>query len=587
MLTMPSLSPAKHQTASAGVSPSVFSLSSPSQSASPEQASVQSLAQQLRRVVLQNRRLLENWEAERAHLEANRARAEEVYKEEREIMDEERIMWGEEKARLEKELLEWKRRTELAETERDAALVEAGALRRTAEALRHQRDHYHRLTVQGGTASGSSGATPAATGSGSSGSPGDRTALVAFKLPTDGVSPLTGQPFPGLELGATMPESKPFVPLDPRMQSASSTLASPDTERERVPSVNISEVIPGLEGIRVKKPALEKPTFTDDKPSPVPTGSEKATPSASNNDTPDVKPRPTSAEIAKQVLKAPEDLRLTMHAGHTPNHSISLSRLHTAQSTQTLNTADSSGASTPKREQSEPGFTGAQEDQGEASAAAVPGVTGDDDASLGQMDPSEGDRPMKGPLHLRNRPASDEVFLQKVFDKLEDSIKSNDVTPTVLRSTAPTSPAPQSPPQHAPDDAGVGAEADKGEAGSADADDIEADVTLRSKQLPKFGRRPISGYLSAKLVIRTHSSPPDRNWSFAISQFLGGYPDQMFGLRRHSYKRDPGQRPPKRGPTNRTPPNRGPLAGKYLYNGPPNMLDSGTQHPVGNSRDTC
>ncbi|RYO80858.1 hypothetical protein DL766_008789 [Monosporascus sp. MC13-8B] len=528
----------------------VFSLSSPSQSASPEQASVQSLAQQLRRVVLQNRRLLENWEAERAHLEANRARAEEVYKEEREIMDEERVMWGEEKARLEKELLEWKRRAELAETERDAALVEAGALRRTAEALRHQRDHYHRLTVQGGTTSGSSGATPAATGSGSSGSPGDRTALVAFKLPTDGVSPLTGQPFPGLELGATMPESKPFVPLDPRMQSASSTLASPDTERQPVPSVNISEVIPGLEGIRVKKPALEKPTFTDDKPSPAPTGSEKPTPSASNNDTPDVKPRPTSAEIAKQVLKAPEDLRLTMHAGHTPNHSISLSRLHTAQSTQALNTANSSGASSPKREQSEPGLTDAQEGQGEASAAAVPGVTGDDDASLGQMDPSDGDRPMKGPLQLRNRPASDEVFLQKVFDKLEDSIKSNDVTPTVLRSTAPTSPAPQSPPQHAPDDAGVGAEADKGEEGSADADDIEADVTLR-------------------------------NWSFAISQFLGGYPNQRRGLRRHPYKRDPGQSPPKRGP-----PNRRPLAEKYLDRSPPNMLGSGTQQPVGNPRDT-
>ncbi|RYP83750.1 hypothetical protein DL770_005328 [Monosporascus sp. CRB-9-2] len=548
------LSPAKHQTASAGVSPSGFPLSSPSQSASPEQAGVQSLAQQLRRVVLQNRRLLENWEAERAHLEANRARAEEVYKEEREIMDEERIMWAEEKARLEKELLEWKRRTELAETERDAALVESDALRRTAEALRHQRDHYHRLAIQGGTASDSSGATPAATRSGSSGSPGDRTALVAFKLPTDGVSPLTGQPFPGLELGTTMPESKPFVPLDPRMQSASSTLAPPDTERQRVPSVNISDVIPGLEGIRVKKPALEKPTFTDDKPSPAQTGSEKPTPSASNNDAPDVKPRPTSAEIAKQVLKAPENLRLTMHAGHTPNHSISLSRLHTAQSTQALNTADSSGASTPKQEQSEPGLTGAQENQGEASAAAVPQVMGGDDASLGQMDPSEGDRPMKGPLQLRNRPASDEVFLQKVFDKLENSIKSNDVTPTVLRSTAPTSPAPQSPPQHAPHDAGVGAEADNGEAGSADADDIEADVTLRSKQFPK--------------------RHPDRR------------PPKRPPKRRPPKRRLPKRWLPKRRPPKRRPHNRRRLGEKYLDKSGPSMPDSGNQHPIGNPRDT-
>jgi fibrillarin-like rRNA methylase len=52
------------------------------------------------RLLQQNARIREAWEAERKYLEANRERAEEVYKEERALMEEERAEWEAEKATL-------------------------------------------------------------------------------------------------------------------------------------------------------------------------------------------------------------------------------------------------------------------------------------------------------------------------------------------------------------------------------------------------------------------------------------------------------------------------------------------------------
>ncbi len=54
----------------------------------------------IRRLVQQNGRIREAWEAERKYMEANRERAEEVCKEERALMEEERAEWEDEKAQL-------------------------------------------------------------------------------------------------------------------------------------------------------------------------------------------------------------------------------------------------------------------------------------------------------------------------------------------------------------------------------------------------------------------------------------------------------------------------------------------------------
>ena len=468
-----SLSPTKQLATSDSTSPSIHPLSSPSQSVSPERSSVPALTHQLKRVVLQNRRLLENWEAERTHLEANRARAEEVYKEEREIMDEERVIWQEEKAQIENELLEWKRRAEVAESERDNA-------RKEVDALRKQCDIYRRLASSSpsGRASGSSAGTPVATGSGSSSSAGDRLTSVQFKDPISGLSPLTGPPFSGHGRGTTMPESKPFEPLDPRMQSASSTTSPQSVEQDRIPSINISEVIPGLEGIRVKRPALERSTFTDDTVSS----------SSSKSDSSSSKSRSNPAQMTKQALEAPETSRLTLHAGHTPNHSISLSRLQTVESTRAANTADSSGAATPTQELVEPALGSEQPALEDAGVLPAPVLedTEQDEEPMGYMDPSEGDRPLEGPLQLRNRPASDEPFLRRLSDKLEDFIRSNDTTPTVLRATGVVSPPAQSPPQQAAD-AGIGGGGDVVEAAPAGLpDNDDGVIPLKRKQLPNL-----------------------------------------------------------------------------------------------------
>ena len=458
------LSPAGHQITSGIVSPSSLALGNPSPSTSPERASIPALAQQLKRVVLQNRRLLENWEAERAHLEANRARAEEVYKEEREIMDEERLMWVEEKTRLEIDLLEWKKRAEIAEAQRDIALKEVIGLRNQPEA-------HHKVVVNSHAerSSNSSSGTPATTESGGSGSPGDRQAPGLLKTPIGAVSPFPGR-------GMTMPESRPFEPLDPRMQCASPPTTHENVEKEQVPSVYISEVIPGLEGIRVKKPALEKPTFsfTEEESS---TTDSKTSPSPPQDGSPKLVHRSNSAKMTKQALDAPAFSRLTMHAGHTPNHSISLSRLQTVESTRAANTADSSGTATPTGD-TESGLGIDQPTQDEPEEGQ------DDEAPLDHMDPSDGDKPLEGPLQLRNRPASDEPFLRRLSDKLEDSIRSNDVIPTVLRSIGSVSPPSQSPPEQAPDVA-TGEDGDVKESSPSvddDKGDIEADIPLKCKQ---------------------------------------------------------------------------------------------------------
>ncbi|KAI5921765.1 hypothetical protein F4810DRAFT_321714 [Camillea tinctor] len=379
-----------------------------------EAMSAQSAAALLQRREEHSRRLLESWQSERAHLEASRARAEEMFREERDLMDHERMMWVAEKMKLENEILEWKKRAEMAEGERDelAKLVRG-------------------VNVGGQALDGATEVMTSMRG-GSSGSPGTGPPTsIKHRSPSENLSPSIG-------LGPTMPESKPFVPLDPRMQGPSPGTVSPSTE-EKVPSIDIHEVIPGLEGIRLKKPAIQKPTFVDGKASsPPPEPPRVSTPPSTSSPTSQSKTTPT--ELTKEALRAPEARRLVMHAGHTPNHSVSLSRIQTTESTKAPNTADSSGTATPT-----PQMTGSHSDIG--SLPEHPQLTEDDAApgpsggsqtqEVSEIDeqplfePSDEEPVLRGPLHLKNRPAADELFLQKVYDKLEH-VKANNVRPSVL-----------------------------------------------------------------------------------------------------------------------------------------------------------
>ncbi|KAK8074270.1 hypothetical protein PG994_005169 [Apiospora phragmitis] len=371
------LSPSHSQTLETGsglVSPSLVPFNDLS---SPEQTTLQ-----LRRVTLQNRRLLENWEAERAHLEANRGRAEEIYKEERAIMDEERLVWADMEAQfrtqirqLQQENQELRLRLEQQETGRSDPVPE----------------------IRGG-GSGSSESMSSPSNGGRNGG------IPAVKFQT--FSPVDS---PGsVPSGRTMPESDPFVPLDPRLQNISpqnGTVGSVTPRQEHIPSIDIQEILPHLEGIPLKTTAVQKATFTDG------SSSKKESPTGSNSDSPTG--GKSKAEVTQSALRAPEHARLTMHAGHTPNHSISL--LSTAVSTVVPNTAGSSGAATPVQ------------DPSEAAHPELPRGRPE------LFEPSDEDRPLAEPLMIRNMPAKDEIFLQRVADKLTDSINFNGATPTVLK----------------------------------------------------------------------------------------------------------------------------------------------------------
>ncbi|KAL7621185.1 hypothetical protein AAE478_008502 [Parahypoxylon ruwenzoriense] len=448
---------------------------------------VQSTEDLLRRKESQNRRLIESWLAERAHLEANRARADEVYQEERSIMDDERMLWVEEKAKLEKDLSEWKSRAEAAEKLRDQMADLIKSLQTKSSIGTKFFDGSTEVSV--GTIRG-----------GGVGSPEkfiqSQPTVGPGGLP-DRLSPMAA--LTNTRLGPTMPESKPFIPLDPRMQGTSPRVGSPKPQQELVPSIDIHEVIPELEGIRVRPQAVQKPTFTDEKPASPSAEPKKLSPPKQDLG----RPRVVPAELTKEALQAPESDRLTMHAGHTPNHSMSLSRLHTVQSTAAANTATSSGAPTPTYHPSENGQGKTQEQSSQnqmTDAGNSLGIFKDLEARDGignaRQDPEaaeadvldDHDPELKGPLHLRNLPAADEPFLQSLTSKLEH-VRANDIAPTVLeKQTAPSLPGVQQGPIEPKPTTQIEAdEAHDAHGESAEGLD-EEDIPLKLKKSNNFGQ---------------------------------------------------------------------------------------------------
>lgn len=388
-----------------------------------EHLSPQTTATLLQRREEYNRRLLENWQAERTHLEASRARAEEMFREERDMMDEERLCWAEQKTKLETELMDWKHRTEAAEI-------------KLAQLAKHLEPTHQAEGKFGGLFDGAANEVAGHRGSGSSVSPGTGGPSTTFRTPSNDISPS------GLAsaIGSTIAESNPFVPLDPRMQSASPKNEATHKAQERVPSIDINEVMPGLEGIRLKAPAIQKPTFNDSTPHSPTVSSSKGSPSNTKTDLVESQSKVLPAAMTQEALRAPEHHRLTMHAGHTPNHSISFSLLPTVDST-AGNTAGSTGTSTPSSpKELEAAQIGEARDQNiprimldaRPELHEVHGLSGDaamDEEAI--YEPSSDDPALKGPLCLKNRPAADEIFLRRLSDKLEE-VKATDAAPSVL-----------------------------------------------------------------------------------------------------------------------------------------------------------
>ncbi|CAJ2503481.1 Uu.00g108750.m01.CDS01 [Anthostomella pinea] len=475
------LSPTEYRNRPAAASPSMACTSYPRPGSPLHNASNESLAMLLQRREAHYREQERRWQGERTHLEQERARAEEMFREERDLMDQERMMYIDEKEKSNREISEWVKRAQIAENE---------------------RDHLARLlkNMQSGAGGAQSfdGTTEAAirgVRGGSCASPGPgRAPTVKFRSPSDGLSP-------GSIAGSTMPESKPFVPLDPRMQGPSPGTLSPTNEKEvKIPSIDVSEVIAGLEGVRLKKPAVQKPTFLDGHIQSPMTESRKSSPPAPHDESPEGQSRTSPAEMTKEALQAPEENRLTMHAGHTPNHSVSLSLLPTVDSTNATNTATSSGTPTPTRStgegshqvaegqpQPQPGISddlvpGGSENIGMRDSQHNPQV---DEEPI--LEPSDEGPALKGPLCLRNRPAADEPFLRSLTNKLQQ-VQAEEEPPSVL-SNRGTSYATQDTTKPEPNAKASAAAGPKGanEIQDEAVEEVEEVIHLKLKKTSNFG----------------------------------------------------------------------------------------------------
>ncbi|KAK3311470.1 uncharacterized protein B0T15DRAFT_76527 [Chaetomium strumarium] len=400
-------------TAKASISPTGLALTGHPQSISADSLDPALHGRMNQRLLQQNARIREAWEAERKYLEANRERAEEVYKEERALMEEERAEWEAEKATL------------LAEIRRLQQLV---------------------LALGSGSVGAQNGLPPFGPGirGGTGGlsrtdSNESTSTRRSFQQATqNGTSFLPGTGPKTVERSS----SKTLTGL----QSPTSDFLRPARETQPdagpVPVVDVHEIHPELEGIRIKATSVKKATFSDSalaNASRAPSLSDSSPTESDQAKSPQEK-----KEQTLQVLAANEADRLTMHAGHTPSHS--LSELATVASSGTNTGTSSGGGSTPTMTQRNGVAAGflpvAGEGNGvsEAAPAAqslskIPGNYPQlfDDHPEPIFEPNE-DRGLKGPLMVRNMPAHDEIFFQKLADKLEEVTRDDKAAlPAVLQ----------------------------------------------------------------------------------------------------------------------------------------------------------
>lgn len=428
--------------AGSGPIPSLGVATSLSRSASADAVAPQQTSLHLvQRLAQQNSLIREAWEAERNYLEANRQRAEQVYQEERAIMEDIRDTWNAEKAAMEREMLSLRERLRNLEAENTAL--------RTSGASSQQQPSG--IVSPPPSSSHTNGAKDP--------SPLDPSvsAVDSASLP------------PGLEGAARRPhfaspgggsrhsptrhyEASPFAPIDPRTQPQTSSdhdfLASPEREADfGLPTIDVQEIDPNLEGIPIKASAFQRSTFsqTSSKASPATSPPPSDSVSMAQQDS-SAAPRRSSKEHTLQALSAGESRRRTMHAGHTPNHSISLfpsmtaadGTSTTAQSEATTPTAP--GAPAPDEDSHEtqesgdaPKDTEAQ-DLGKYTDQPEPELTSA--SELDEQEPPfepEDDMPLKGPLMIKNIPAQDELFWEQVNKKLEPISHGEDALPSVMR----------------------------------------------------------------------------------------------------------------------------------------------------------
>lgn len=351
-------------------STSAFTLSglpttSSSSSAAAAVATVASSSQQqqqhaqIRLLMEQNRALMAAWERERKTMQASRDSVHEVYMRERAIFDGEREAWSSERAALVAQIGLLEEKVRLLEAGIPPAAIEERlkTLSRIMLATA-PRAANAAATVAAATGSIETG-IPAVDGPAESTSSGMRLESIRendFQLPPSvlysgngaGLSSRTPYPTP-----YGPPAKSQFLPLNGGPSSmvvpgpSTSSAAPKDFMAGAVASagggepskpVDVGEIYGGLEGIRVKGSAVKKSTFTDAIAGEKPTPQKAATTNGNGKEASPMGPPPPPAnnggsggpdaasnnrrEQTLRLFSAQAHERLTMHAGHTPNHSL-------------------------------------------------------------------------------------------------------------------------------------------------------------------------------------------------------------------------------------------------------------------------
>jgi hypothetical protein len=275
--------------------------------------------------------------------------------------------------------------------------------------------------------------------------------------------------------------SKELTPSDFGLQSPPSHALNsaldtiPETESTTLPeSIDISLIQPELEGVTIKTSAVS-PTFAAKVLSPSllspaklspdvkPPGRDITSPSLSRS----TSQRNDSRESGKGkadlsvMMTVPVDKRLRMHAGHTPNHSV------------TKFDFIESGGTTPTQQHSQSHPHPESEIPHVHRAVDPYDGAGLDEAGYGNLE--DEDRSLTGQLGLTNDKTNDEPFLAQLTQKLaEEARKSEGVSPSSEASE---------------DSAGLGYKATRAKAMEGrEKERDDGGPRLRLKQSSNFGR---------------------------------------------------------------------------------------------------
>lgn len=476
-----------------------------------------SSAHTIHRLLQQNARIRGAWEAERKYLEANRERAEEVYKEERVIMEEDRLAWDDERAQLLQQVEALGRERVGWDSEKSRLLQQIERLQIKVSALESRLDGYvatserglaSRIPTRDHSASNDAvgGGDASHEGRGSTFHPLMNASNMNSGPAQSNVGSLKTGKLSSSDQATSQSNLSSMATVIPGpLSPPSNAMGLSGTENGHVPVVDVREIHPELEGIPIKANAIQRPTFTDG-PTPIGSRITSRTGSPTENQRSPLD-KQESRQQTLETLAAPETARLTMHAGHTPSHSMSV--VPTSVPSAVSTAASSGGCTTPLacQDHMTPLKSGAadEDDRRDSSVSmsepAEPvepapsqqaQVGSTDDSPDPLMDPdSREDRTLAAPLMIRNIPATDEIFLRRLSDKLEEMRRSPEIAiPAVLKDPVPDGGSPEefmlpSPP------AAAGAVAEAAETTRSrhrsPKNDEELEIPLRIKKSSNFG----------------------------------------------------------------------------------------------------